>query len=82
MKGADNPTWKTHNTLECRFKEYYKKRMASANPEEPLHKRVDQVKSTVVLVMQLKKALKKKLRSVLQDMIPAISAVQTASLTD
>ena len=50
MKGEDNPAWKTHNTNECRSKEYYKKRMASSSSEEPLHKKTDQVKPTVGLV--------------------------------
>ena len=52
MKGKDNPAWKPLNTSECRSKEYYKEMMTSANPEEPLHKKVSQVKPTVVLVMQ------------------------------
>ena len=58
MKGVDNPAWKTHNTSECRSKEYYKKRIASISKDEPdpTKKKYKGAMSNYVI----KKALKKK----------------------
>lgn len=63
MKGADNSAWKTHNTSECCSKEYYKKRIASANPEEPLHKKSRSGKTYSRTSLAIKKGIKKKSRS-------------------
>ena len=40
MKGVENPAWKIHNTSECNFKMYYKKKMTdSSNSDESDKKR-------------------------------------------
>ena len=82
IKGTDNTAWKTHNTSECRSKVYDTKRMASASSEEPLHKKSRSGKTYSRTSLAINKVLKKKLRSAQQDVTPAISAVQTLSLTD
>ena len=71
-KGVENPAWKNHNTKGYRSKVYYKKRMASTSPDEPPFKKS---KPTVVLVTQLGKVLRKKSKSVLIDVMLAISAI-------
>ena len=63
MKGEDNLAWKTRNPNECRYNEYYKKRMAFANPEESLHKKSRPGKIYSSTSYAIKKTLKEKLRS-------------------
>ena len=49
MKDVDNPAWNTHNNKDYCSKKFYKKMMASANPDEPPLKKA---KPTVGLVTQ------------------------------
>ena len=65
MKGEDNPSWKTPNTNECRFKDYYKKRIASANPEEPLHKKSRSGKTYSRTSYAIKRGIKKEIKKFL-----------------
>ena len=63
MKGVDNPAWKTHNTSECRSKEYYKKRMASTSRDEPdpKKKKYKGAMSNYAIKKGIKKEIKKTL---------------------
>ena len=65
MKGADNPAWKTHNTSECRSKEYYKKRMTSTNTDESLHKKHKKTDKWVISNYAVKKQVKKEMKKCL-----------------
>ena len=59
MKGEDNPAWIIHNTNEYLSKEYYKKRMASTNPDEPLHRRCRSGKTYSRISYTVRKGIKK-----------------------
>ena len=59
MKGDDNPSWKIDNTNKCCSKEYYKKRVASTNPEEPLHKKSRSEKTYSRTSYAVRKGIKK-----------------------
>ena len=66
MKGEDNPAWKTHNTKDCRSKQYYKKRMSDSGDRSSTYdnksRSSDYKKSYAIKKSTIRKEVRKALK--------------------